>query len=62
MKIIDVSDDEDNSLSIHIDDSSEVFAGKIVVSDNNSCIAININDWQAIKDAGDKLIADNKDG
>ncbi|MGB2081906.1 MAG: hypothetical protein ACPHVJ_03065 [Psychrobacter sp.] len=38
------------------------FGDHLLIEDSFNHIYLSVDDWQAIKDAGDKLIADNKDG
>ena len=56
--IISVNDE----VSLRIDSVSNTKAKDIIIEDKYDHIFISIDDWQAFKDAGDKLIADSKDG
>lgn len=54
--IISVNDE----VSLRIDSVGNVKAKEIIIEDKYDHIFISIDDWQAFKDAGDKLIAENK--
>lgn len=56
--IISVNDE----VSLRIDSVSNAKAKEIIIEDKYDHMFISIDDWQAFKDAGDKLIADSKDG
>mgnify|MGYP003431072402 CR=1 FL=1 len=56
--IISVNDE----VSLRIDSVGNAKAKEIIIEDKYDHIFISIDDWQAFKDAGDKLIADSKDG
>ena len=57
VSIVDVNDD----VSLRID-SSDISKDKdIIIEGKYDHIFLAIDDWQAFKDAGDKLIAENKD-
>lgn len=51
--IININED----ISLHLGNKPTVLADCIIIEDNYDYIAINIDDWQAFKDAGDKLVA-----
>lgn len=58
MHLIDVTD----KISLHLDDSVAAFADNIIIEDDSDYIPIAIDDWQAFKDAGDKLVALKRKG
>ena len=50
-------------ISIRLAKGSDVDGSDdLLIEDGQNYLYLSVDDWQAFKDAGDKLIADSKDG